>query len=133
MRIVSWNCRQKFREKIVLLEVLKPDLMIVPECEDPRLYLDTFNIGTTNFLWTGDNSHKGLGVFAREKGMISPSAPGSSGAKLAIACTIGNYINLVAVRTKQKSRCANSYVGQLQNMLKDHGRKILRGRSLLGW
>ena len=33
MTIVTWNCAQAFNKKYLLLESIKPDLAIIPECE----------------------------------------------------------------------------------------------------
>ncbi len=65
MRIVSWNCGSGFHRKIAALSALAPDVAIVQECAD----LDTLarkarQFTPTTAIWTGDNPHKGLGVFS---------------------------------------------------------------------
>jgi exodeoxyribonuclease-3 len=65
MRIVSWNCGSGFHRKIEALLALAPDVAIVQECAD----LDTLarkapGFAPTGALWTGDNPHRGLGVFS---------------------------------------------------------------------
>ncbi len=65
MRIVSWNCGSGFHRKIEALLALAPDVAIVQECAD----LDTLTrkapeFAPTGALWTGDNPHRGLGVFS---------------------------------------------------------------------
>jgi hypothetical protein len=65
MRIISWNCGSGFHRKIEALSALAPDVAIVQECAD----LDTLarkapEFAPTGALWTGDNPHRGLGVFS---------------------------------------------------------------------
>lgn len=35
MRIVSWNCNGKFREKYRYLLKLQADILVIQECENP--------------------------------------------------------------------------------------------------
>jgi hypothetical protein len=64
-RLVIWNCAQGLQKKYTLLQDLKPDIAIVPECADQATLLKKapdFAFG--NMLWTGLNKNKGLGVFS---------------------------------------------------------------------
>ena len=57
MKIVTWNCKMKFREDSKRILPLQPDILIVPECEN-------FNLSDqSDSHWIGDNQSKGLGVF----------------------------------------------------------------------
>jgi exodeoxyribonuclease-3 len=65
VRLISWNCGAGFHRKIEALCTLAPDVAIVQECAD----LDTLarkapEFAPTAALWTGDNPHRGLGVFS---------------------------------------------------------------------
>lgn len=38
MKIISWNCRGKFREKYAVLEKMDADIYVIQECENPEKY-----------------------------------------------------------------------------------------------
>ncbi|MBF0476567.1 MAG: endonuclease/exonuclease/phosphatase family protein [Deltaproteobacteria bacterium] len=64
MRLISWNCSRAFRKKAARLIELKPDVIVVPECENPavcksRGWLD----GCTAWKWVGADNNRGLGIF----------------------------------------------------------------------
>ncbi|MGL5383354.1 MAG: endonuclease/exonuclease/phosphatase family protein [Culicoidibacterales bacterium] len=66
MRIVSWNCQGKFREKYQYIEQYDADIYVIQECEDPKQSKNEgYRLFAENSLWTGINKTKGLGVFAK--------------------------------------------------------------------
>ncbi len=61
MRLGTWNCRLNIDAKRDALEGLHLDIAIVPEsAEQPALAVEP----GVSHAWTGQNSNKGLGVFA---------------------------------------------------------------------
>ncbi|SHF17249.1 endonuclease/exonuclease/phosphatase family protein [Flavisolibacter ginsengisoli] len=65
MRIITWNCNMAFRKKADFILTYNPDILIVPECENPDKLL--FSINTpkpTDVLWFGKNNSKGLAIFS---------------------------------------------------------------------
>ena len=65
MKIITWNCNMAFRKKAEFILAHKPDILIVPECEDPEKL--KFKPGVqqpTDILWFGKNPNKGLGIFS---------------------------------------------------------------------
>lgn len=67
MRIVSWNCNGRFREKFRDIEKLNADIYIIQECEDPRQSKKAdYCHFARNSVWTGRNKNKGIGIFADE-------------------------------------------------------------------
>lgn len=68
MTIISWNCNMAFRKKAAFILKYQPDIIVVPECEQPdKLH---FTAGTplpNDIIWNGSNPHKGLGVFSYSK------------------------------------------------------------------
>lgn len=64
MKIVSWNCEGKFREKYQQILELDADIYVIQECENPekyggKEYRDTL----ANSFWIGKYQYKGLAVF----------------------------------------------------------------------
>ena len=65
MRIVSWNCNNKFREKYKEILALKADVYVIAECEDPAQCEDVrYQVLMRNGYWVGDLPYKGLAVFS---------------------------------------------------------------------
>ena len=64
MRIITWNCNMAFRKKADFILTYNPDILIVPECENPDKLL--FSINTpkpTDVLWFGKIITKDLQYF----------------------------------------------------------------------
>lgn len=67
MKIVSWNCNGKFREKFQTILALDADIYVIQECENPaESKCIEYSDFAQNYLWIGENKNKGLGVFAKE-------------------------------------------------------------------
>ncbi len=67
MRIVSWNCNGKFREKFQDIILSDADIYIIQECENPsECNCAAYKEFAQNYVWTGETKAKGLGVFARK-------------------------------------------------------------------
>jgi exodeoxyribonuclease III len=65
MRLVTWNCQGKFREKAAHITAALPDIAVIPECENlERLRFGLGMALPTTLEWYGDNVSKGLGVFS---------------------------------------------------------------------
>lgn len=65
MKIITWNCNMAFRKKANAILRYKPDILVVPECEQPdKLKFENAVKLPTDICWFGDNQHKGLGVFS---------------------------------------------------------------------
>jgi exodeoxyribonuclease-3 len=65
MKLILWNCQGAFRKKAEIILKYNPDILIVQECENPeKLIFSNSTIKLDDFLWFGDNQHKGLGIFS---------------------------------------------------------------------
>lgn len=68
MRIVTWNCNMALHRKFDALISLRPDIAIVPECADPETLRRKMEFpDDVRVVWVGENSNKGLGIFAFNK------------------------------------------------------------------
>ena len=68
IKIVSWNCNGKFREKFNEIVDEDADIYVIQECEDPAQSNEEEyrEFAGENYFWTGHLHYKGLGIFAKE-------------------------------------------------------------------
>ncbi len=67
MKIISWNCQGKFREKFQYIELYDADIYVIQECENPEVTKHSaYQKFASNHMWIGNNKNKGLGIFAKE-------------------------------------------------------------------
>ena len=65
MKIIAWNCQGAFRKKNETIVSLKPDILVVPECEnEEKLQFGILTPKSNDFIWYGDNPNKGMGIFS---------------------------------------------------------------------
>lgn len=65
MKITTWNCNMAFRKKAEFILAHQPDILIVPECENPEKLIFSDGVPKpTATIWHGSNPNKGLGVFS---------------------------------------------------------------------
>ena len=120
MRIVSWNCNGALRKKLHLLEELDADVLVIQECENPAQTQDAhYKHWATNYLWTGDNKNKGLGVFAKPDVRLERLNLDSVGLQLFLPLIV-DEITLLAVWTKEADSPTFKYIGQLYKWLEVH-------------
>lgn len=123
MKIITWNCNMAFRKKKENVLAYDPDIIIIQECENPRRKgsWDEF----TDYLWIGENPHKGLGIFVRNGysfSVVVTEEPCSS-----------RYIKLVRVGNRLESfllmglwamdepkRPRQRYIGQVYSAVKHY-------------
>ena len=66
MKIITWNCNLKFKQKFELISSYDPDICFVQECE--KLNSDFFP--GYKYFWTGRNENKGLGILTKGDNFI---------------------------------------------------------------
>ena len=65
MRLITWNCKGAFHRKHDFVAALRPDILIVPECEKVSGVTQPFNSAPVeSFEWFGSNPRKGLAVIS---------------------------------------------------------------------
>jgi len=60
MKVVTWNCNLRLKDKYELLQSLNPDIAIIQECEE----LPTDYFPKVKYIWHGFDSKKGIGVLS---------------------------------------------------------------------
>ncbi|MBO6122213.1 MAG: endonuclease/exonuclease/phosphatase family protein [Methanobrevibacter sp.] len=100
MKIVTWNCNQKFRESFREIIKENADIYVIQECEDPsRSKVDEYKEFASNHYWVGDNVNKGLGVFARENVKIELAGLEDNGLRYFIPLKVNDTFNLLGIWT----------------------------------
>ena len=65
IKIIEWNCQGAFRHKNEKILSLKPDILIISECEnEEKLSFGELTPTPTDFIWYGESTNKGIGIFS---------------------------------------------------------------------
>jgi exodeoxyribonuclease III len=114
MKVIAWNCNMAFRKKYANILSYKPDILIVPECEHPENFKDSFY---SDVLWIGKNNKKGLSVFSFNDYKISLHKMYCEDFKyiLPIEVTKNNekIMNLIAVWAQDDDNPKKRYIGNV--------------------
>jgi exonuclease III len=134
MRILTWNCNGKFREKYKLLDEVDADVVVIQECENPQLVTSKiYQDWAKNYLWTGDNKNKGVGIFAKEGISLQKldwdisvdyGASKTGQLKYFIPCSIDNRITLIGAWCYGTDLPTFGYIGQFWLFLQKHKSKM---------
>jgi exonuclease III len=65
MRLIIWNCKGAFHRKHDFVAALRPDILIIPECEKLTAVSQPFDSAPVrSFEWFGSNPRKGLAIIS---------------------------------------------------------------------
>ena len=118
MRIITWNCNGAFRKKLQALEQFKADILVIQECEDPKQSADkNYKAWASNFIWTGENKRKGLGIFCTNKIVLHNNNWPANYTRHFISATVNNDFQLIAVWNHIADTPGFHYIGQLWKYL----------------
>ena len=119
MKIVSWNCNKKFREKYKDITEEDADIYVICECENPIKYegTDYSEFAGTNYFWTGDLDFMGLGIFAKDDIKLEPIEGLNERFKNFIAVRVNDSFNLLAVwaMDKDPEKDLNAYTEMIHD------------------
>ena len=98
IKIVSWNCNGKFREKFNEIVDEDADIYVIQECEDPAQSNEEEyrEFAGENYFWTGHLHYKGLGIFAKEEVKLE-KLDDNGEFRHFIAVRVNDEFNLLAV------------------------------------
>jgi len=111
MHIVSWNARQKFRDKISLFSPDTIDVLVVQECENTKVAEESYLSSGWKHIWVGDNQHKGLGVFVPINASIKKLGWRIREGRYFLPVRIKHDLVVVAVWAMGGKSKSNSYAG----------------------
>jgi exonuclease III len=124
-----------FRKKADHILVHKPDILIVPECENPgKLKFNTDTPKPTDILWFGDNQHKGLGIFSYSNFKFKLRRTHDPNFKtiVPIAVTGGIYdFTLYAVWANNPDDPDGQYVEQVWKAIHHYSKHLAGKRTIL--
>ena len=130
MVIINWNCNGAFRKKFKQLEQFEADIMVIQECEDPESSNDkNYREWAKNFIWTGDNKDKGLGIFCKESVKISDNNWETNNLKYFISANINGDFNIIGLWNHHANSPTFGYIGQFWKYLQIN--KSLMSKALI--
>ena len=126
MKLVSWNCGGSFRTKYRSLDLFDADVWIIQECENPSLYPESELCSRfQQYLWIGDNRHKGLGVFScqgqRLEALDWSDLYQDHKLRYFLPCILDQNLNILAVWTHRNNSPTFGYIGQFWKYLQTNG------------
>ena len=131
MKIVTWNCNGAFRKKFYTMENFNADILVIQECEYPSKCSDEKYKGwAKNYLWSGDNKNKGIGIFCNSHVDISKNEWEHGGTKHFISAKINSCFDLIAVWNHHANSPNFRYIGQFWKYLQINKNKIDRALIL---
>lgn len=129
MLITTWNCQGAFRRKAQQIAQLMPDIAVIQECESPaKLRWAKGVTPPSDFVWFGENSSKGVGIFSWTKWTftIDPSHDPSIHHCIPVIATRGadeeaeGKVNLLAIWASGHKQKELSYVGQVYRAVEQY-------------
>ena len=121
MKIITWNCQMAFRKKCKEVLVHKPDLLVIPECEnEEKLQFGKLTPLPNDFYWYGDNPHKGIGIFSYTdyKFQLSPLFNPAFRYVIPLKITGKKELTLIAIwAMPNKENRKQRYIGQVWSAL----------------
>jgi len=137
MKIISWNCNMAFRNKYSHIISLKPDLIIIQECEnEEKLKLAFDKIDYNQILWFGDNPNKGIAVISFQDYTMELRDDYNSNFKYIIPLSLkinSIKVNLFAIwAMPHKSKKSKSYIGQIWEAIHYYSKELNNPSILIG-
>ncbi|KOF04137.1 endonuclease [Roseivirga seohaensis subsp. aquiponti] len=130
MKIVTWNCSGAFRKKFEAISVIKADIYVIQECENPKECTDQkYSSWAKNYLWIGDNKNKGIGIFSSRENMNLTRLDWSNSfedhsVKHFLPCRVNNEFNILGVWTHRNNSPTFGYIGQFWKYLQVNQEKL---------
>ncbi len=130
MKIIEWNCQGAFRKKFNKILSLKPDILIIPECEnEEKLKFGKLTPKPNDFFWYGDNPNKGIGIFSYSKYKFELLNEFNPRFKYIIPLKVigknHSFILFAIWAMNNKENIQESYIGQIWNAINYYSRLLI--------
>lgn len=126
MKIVTWNCNGKFREKYEAIREQDADIYVIQECENPNEPMDKYKeyketMGD-NFFWTGNIHYKGLGIFSKKDNITLEKIETNGNFEHFLLLRVNDKFNLLGVwaMDKDKEKGLNPYVEMIHDFIEEN-------------
>ena len=135
MRLITWNCQGAFRKKAEAILTFQPDILVVQECENPdKLKFNPTNKKLNDFLWFGENQHKGLGVFSFNNYKLRMLEQHNPDFKIILPISVSNgqiNFNLFAIWANNTQDKNNQYIEQVWKAVNHYEELIINNQTIL--
>lgn len=149
MKVVSWNCNGALRNKLAVVDSLDADVLVIQECEDPAYSTRAYRDWAGDYLWCGESSSRGIGVFPKRGNQVSAcnwhglfAVAGLQGnsptlqwrtdeLRLFLPFRLNDQLTLLAVWTKGHRDEVFAYMGQFWKYLQIHRGDLPKSRCLI--
>ena len=120
VRLVTWNCSQAFRrKKTQLLEAFDPDILVIQECEYPGEKGEWHEF--TDWVWSGDDSSRGIGVFSRNGIQLTTGPDYDNTNATSIAAETDAALDVLGVWTKpDNENKGHRYISQVHTIIESY-------------
>lgn len=124
-----------YRKKAHLVLAHKPDIVVVPECENPaKLKFADDTPKPTDMLWFGTNPNKGLGVFSYSGSRFKLRRMHNPDLKMIVPISVsrGEFdFSLYAVWANNPDDPDGQYVEQVWKALRHYDKHLKRSKTML--
>ncbi len=135
MKLITWNCNMAFRTKATQVLELKPDILIIPECEQiEKIDQGGWPVKPTSAFWFGTNIHKGLGVFSFNGYKINVLPEYNENFKIVAPFLVskdGNSFHLYAVWANNHFDTDGRYIEQVWKAIHHYDKSLSSIPSIL--
>ena len=135
MRIIVWNCNMAFRRKAELILEYNPDILIIPECENPDALKFPLSVKQPDdIVWHGDNPNKGLGVLSYNGYKLRLLPVHDPTFKTIIPLTVSSgqrSFTMFAVWANNPQDKGNQYVGQVWKAINHYKALLAETKTIL--
>lgn len=135
MKLITRTCQGAFRKKADIILRQRPDILVVQECEHPeKLIFGSTTPQPNDFLWFGDNKHKGLGLFSYSEYRFQLLDQHNAALKLIVPISVTGgrmEFTLFAIWANNRHDPDGQYIAQIWKAVNHYDQLLSAGLSIL--